>query len=132
MFANLQAPTDQLTSLPGGAGAFEYLDENYLDTVHLTHAGKTFVWTASNTAQTCARPRGKRTCRVIAESETRFGKVTLTTEEAGAVTRYRYRLLLVEGRRHVRLFPPPAASRLIAACNLMKSVDTFQRTWMRR
>lgn len=132
MFAELDAPLDQLTSLPDDAGAFEYLDEHYLDTVHLTHSGKTFAWTARNTAATCQRRQGGRSCRVVADTETRFGKITLTKEESGAVTRYRYRLLLVDGRRHVRLFPRPAATRLIAACNLMKSVDAFRRTWMHR
>ncbi|MBY6154076.1 hypothetical protein KUV47_12695 [Vannielia litorea] len=132
MFAALDAPAGQLTSLPGGSGAFEYLNENYLATVHLTHDGKTFAWTAKNTAATCARPGAGRSCRVVAQSETRFGKITVAREVAGAVTRYRYRLLMVEGRRHVRIFPRPAATRTIAACNLMKSVDSFRRTWMHR
>ncbi|QDC10987.1 hypothetical protein FHY55_17875 [Oceanicola sp. D3] len=132
MFADLDAPLDQLTSLPSGAGAFEYLNENYLDTIHLTHNGKTYAWTAKNTAATCARTGGKRTCRVVADSETRFGKITLAREAKGTATRYRYRLLMVEGRRHVRLFPRPAATRLSAACNLMQSVDSFRRIWMHR
>ncbi len=132
MFADLKAPLDQLTGLPDSAGAFEYLNENYLDTIHLTHDGKTYAWTATNTARTCAREAAGRSCRVIADSETRFGRITLTREAVGAVPSFRYRLLMVEGRRHVRIFPPPAATRLTAACNLMKSVDSFRRTWMHR
>ncbi|SIN74887.1 hypothetical protein [Vannielia litorea] len=132
MFDDLDAPLDQLTGLPDNAGAFEYLNERYLDTIHLTHNGKTFAWTAKNTAATCARPGQGRTCRVVADTETRFGKISLAKEDTGAVTLYRYRLLMVDGRRHVRLFPRPAATRLIAACNLMKSVDAFRRTWMHR
>ncbi|MCO6385078.1 MAG: hypothetical protein JXQ91_20380 [Vannielia sp.] len=133
MFRDLDAPLDQLTGLPADAGAFEYLDEHYLDTIHLTHDGKTYPWTAKNTASTCARSGGAgRSCRMVVDTETRFGKITLTQEASGGRTQYRYRLLMVEGRRHVRLFPRPAVTRLAAACNLMKSVDSFRRTWMHR
>lgn len=130
MFADLDVPVDQLTSLGSNAGAFEYLDETQLDTLVLTHSGKTFPWTASNTAATCASPERGRSCRVIADTETRFGKITLTRETVGSRTQLRYRLLLVEGRRHLRLFPPPATTRTNAACNLMKALDVFRRSYM--
>lgn len=132
MFADLNAPLAQLTGLPNNSGAFEYLNERYLDTVRVTHDGKTFAWTATDAARACAREEVGRSCRVIADSETRFGRITLSREDLGAVTSFRYRVLMVEGRRHVRLFARPAATRLIAACNLMQSVDSFRRTWMHR
>jgi len=130
MFAGVTAPVDNLISLPGDAGAFEYLDETQLDTIHLNHAGKTYQWTAENTARTCSQRSGARRCRVIADSPQRFGRLTLTREEVDGAWQLRYRLLLVEGRRHLRLFPHPARTEGGAACNLMKALDTFRTEYM--
>lgn len=131
MFAALEAPVDALTALPGDAGAFVYLDETRLDTLRVGHKGGVSAWTAADAQATCAQPEARRSCSVMVDAPHRFARITMTKERRRGMTVFRYRALMVEGRRHVRLFPRAAASRSAAACNLMKSVDSFRRTYMR-
>ena len=74
----------------------------------------------------CQRSDGARRCRVIADTPTRFGRLTLVRERIDGRTQLRYRLLMVDGRRHLRVFPRPARTEELAACSLMRAVDSFR------